>query len=154
MWFLPLLQSCPHNSSFQKHISKLAKRGDKKRYLTKLKGREEGETQKEKQVGPVFQTFQGQGHRNEHDYVGYAMCTVMRSLNAIAENAVRDITIKYYTFSTGKKNVKVKVIKTSMVMYAVLVYRHAQFQCHSVNVRDITTKKVLYTSKYYRFSTR
>ena len=41
-----------------------------------------------------------------------------------------------------KVKAKVKIIETSMSMYATHVYRHANFECHSLNVaRDITTVK-------------
>ena len=41
--------------------------------------------------------------------------------------------------------VMVKVIETNMSMYAMHVYRHAKFECHSLNiVRDITIISIKY----------
>ena len=38
-----------------------------------------------------------------------------------------------------KVKVKVKVIEMSMSMYAMHVYRHEQFECHSLNIVQYIT---------------
>ena len=44
-------------------------------------------------------------------------------------------------------NVKVKVIKTSMSMYAMYIYRHLQFECHSLNSVDLVLQVHLFKLK-------
>ena len=46
----------------------------------------------------------------------------------------------------------VKAIETSMSMYAMHVYRHEQFECHSLNIiRDSTIKSYRSSTKLKKF---